>query len=156
MATKGRPVSSLKLTPDERVELMSRRAIRKAPADEKLPIRIVLGCADGEAGESIAKRLKVSVQTISTWRRRYSTYRFAGLNDAPRSGRLRTVLDEQVQMVVDKVRQSGLERPLLRWLAPCSRTKPASAQPSTPGQLGAERSAKDQRAGGFSCAGAAL
>lgn len=106
MAKKGRPVSVLKLTPEERAELMNRLAIRKAPADEKLRIRIVLGCADGEAGTSISKRLKVSIQTISKWRRRYTAYRFAGLSDAPRSGRPRTVLDEQVQTVVDKVRQS--------------------------------------------------
>lgn len=32
----------------------------------------------------------------------------------------------------------GLERPLLRWLAPRSRAKPASARPFNPGQVGAE------------------
>lgn len=106
MAKMGRPICVLILTPEERVELMSHLAVRKAPADEKLRIRIVLGCADGESGESIARRLKVSVQTVSKWRRRYTAHRFAGLSDAPRSGRPRTVLDEHVQMVVDKVRQS--------------------------------------------------
>lgn len=106
MAKMGRPICVLTLTPEERVELMNQLAVRKAPADEKLRIRIVLGCADGESGKSIAKRLKVSVQTVSKWRQRYTGYRFAGLSDAPRSGRPRTVLDEHVQMVVDKVRQS--------------------------------------------------
>lgn len=106
MAKMGRPICVLTLTPEERVELMNQLAVRKAPADEKLRIRIVLGCADGESGKSIANRLKVSVQTVSKWRQRYTAYRFAGLSDAPRSGRPRTVLDEHVQMVVDKVRQS--------------------------------------------------
>jgi transposase len=52
----------------------------------------------------IAQQLQTTAQTVSKWRRRYAAYRFAGLSDAPRSGRPRTVLDEQVQAVVDKVR----------------------------------------------------
>ena len=106
MARTGRPVTTLALTPQERAELMTHLAIRKAPADEKLRIRVVLGCADGQSGARIAKRLKTSIQTVSKWRRRYAAYRFAGLSDAPRAGRPRSVLDEQVQAVVDKVRQS--------------------------------------------------
>jgi len=106
MARTGRPVTKLALTDDERAELRTRLAVRKAPADEQLRIRVVLGCADGQSGTQIAKRLKTSVQTVSKWRRRYETYRFAGLSDAPRSGRPRTVLDEHVQAVVDKVRLS--------------------------------------------------
>jgi transposase len=94
------------LMPAERDELMNHLAIRKAPADEKLRIRVVLGCADGESGKRIARRLKACVQTVSKWRHRYTAYRFAGLSDAPRSGRPRRVLDVQVKTVVDKVRQS--------------------------------------------------
>ncbi|MCA1714814.1 MAG: IS630 family transposase [Gammaproteobacteria bacterium] len=106
MARTGRPATKLALTDAERSELMAHLAIRKAPADEKLRIRMVLGCAQGESGTHLAKRLKTSIQTVSKWRRRYEAYRFAGLSDAPRAGRPRTVLDEQVQAVVDKVRQS--------------------------------------------------
>ena len=36
-------------------------------------------------------------------------YRFAGLTDAPRAGQPRTILDEQVQAIVDKVRQTKPE-----------------------------------------------
>jgi transposase len=100
----------LEISEQEREELHARLAIRKAPADEKLRIRIVLACAQGEPGESIAKRLKTSPQTVSKWRRRYAAYRWAGLSDAPRAGRPRTVTDEQVQLVVDKVRQTKPER----------------------------------------------
>lgn len=106
MARTGRPITKLELSDSERAQLRDRLAVRKAPADEKLRIRIVLSCADGESGRRIAERLKTSIQTVSKWRRRYHTYRFDGLTDAPRSGRPRTVLDEQVQAVVDKVRQT--------------------------------------------------
>lgn len=106
MARTGRPVTKLVVTDAERAELMARLAIRKAPADEKLRVRIVLGCADGESGTVIARRLHTTAQTVSKWRQRYAAYRLAGLTDAPRAGRPRTVSDEQVQAVVDKVRQS--------------------------------------------------
>ena len=106
MARTGRPTTKLALTDEERAELMAHLAVRKAPADEKLRIRVVLGCAEGESGTHIAQRLKTSIQTVSKWRRRYAAYRFAGLTDAPRAGRPRTVLDDQVQAVVDKVRQT--------------------------------------------------
>ena len=71
MARTGRPVTQLALSAEERAELTQQLAIRKAPADEKLRIRIVLGCADGQSGTRIAQRLKTSIQTVSKWRRRY-------------------------------------------------------------------------------------
>jgi len=104
MARTGRPPKLLTLTSEESAELTNRLKLRKAPADEKIRIRIVLACAAGESGAAIARRLQVSMQTVSKWRRRYEAYRFAGLSDAPRAGRPRTVLDEHVQAVVDKVR----------------------------------------------------
>ena len=106
MAKMGRPVTKLVVTEAERAELRARLAVRKAPADEKLRIRIVLACAQGESGTRIAERCKTSIQTVSKWRRRYESYRLAGLTDAPRTGRPRSVLDDQVQAVVDRVRQT--------------------------------------------------
>ena len=41
-----------------------------------------------ESGKRIADRLKTSTQTVSKWRRRYQIYRFSGLTDAPKTGRL--------------------------------------------------------------------
>lgn len=107
MAKRGRPASTLTITDHERVELLAHLAAHKGPADEKLRIRIVLGCADGEPGPALAHRLKTTIQTVSKWRRRYQTYRFAGLSDAPRSGRPRTVQDAHVQSILDKVSQSA-------------------------------------------------
>ena len=106
MARTGRPPTKLEITDAERAELEARLRVRKAPEDEKLRMRIVLGCADGQSGTVLAKRLHTTSQTVSKWRRRYQAYRLAGLTDAPRTGRPRTVSDEQVQLIVDKVRQS--------------------------------------------------
>jgi transposase len=103
---RGRPVHRLVVSEEERNELQSRLNVRKGPSDEKLRIRIVLGCAQGEPGRVIARRLHTSVQTVSKWRRRYERYRMAGLTDAPRSGRPRSLRDEDVQTVIDRVRKT--------------------------------------------------
>jgi transposase len=103
----GRPIALLKLTPTEHAELKAQLRVRKAPADEKLRIRIVLGCSEGHSGAVIAERLQTTEQTVSKWRRRYEAYGLAGLTDAPRSGRPRTVGDDHVQAIVDKVRQGA-------------------------------------------------
>lgn len=103
---RGRPASRLSLTEKEQAELQTRLAMPGTTADKKLRIQIILGCAQGESGTSIARRLHTTVQTISKWRRRYQAYRFEGLSDAPRPGRPPTVLDEQVQAVLDRVRYS--------------------------------------------------
>ena len=69
MAHAGRPATKLQITDAERAELKVRLRVRKAPEDEKLRMRIVLGCADGESGTMIAQRLGTTVQTVSKWRR---------------------------------------------------------------------------------------
>jgi len=107
MARKaGRPVKTLSLSEADRAEIRRRLSVRKAPRDEHLRLQIILGCANGESGSSIARRLGVTAQTVSKWRQRFERYGLDGLVDAPRSGRPRTVTDEQVQEVVDRVRQT--------------------------------------------------
>jgi transposase len=109
MAKTGRPPIGLTITNDERAELEARLARRKWPSDEKTRMRIVLALADGESSTSIAARLSVTAQTVSKWRHRFEQYRVLGLSDAPRSGRGRSVSDEQVQAIVDRVRQTRPE-----------------------------------------------
>ena len=46
MAHAGRPATKLQITDAERAELKVRLRVRKAPEDEKLRMRIVLGCAE--------------------------------------------------------------------------------------------------------------
>lgn len=106
MLKRGRPIKKLELTQTERNELESHVKLRKGPADERVRIGIVLACADGIRGAEIAAQFRTSIQTVSKWRRRYETYRFAGLTDAPRAGRPRTVLDADVQRIIDTTIQT--------------------------------------------------
>ncbi|MBH3441156.1 IS630 family transposase [Pseudomonas luteola] len=105
----GRPAVQITLTRQEHAELSRRRAQRKGPADSKLRAEIILSCASGEPGSSIARRLGITAQTVSRWRLRFSQWGLEGLNDEPRSGRPRSISDEKVQEVVDRVRQTKPE-----------------------------------------------
>jgi len=106
MARNGRPPKGLEVTDAEREELSARLNARKGATDEKFRIRIVLALAKGESSSVIAERLSTTAQTISKWRRRFESFRLAGLSDAPRPGAGRRVSDEQVQDVIDRVRQT--------------------------------------------------
>jgi transposase len=48
----------------------------------------------------VARELRVTVQTVGTWRCRFLRLRLKGLADAPRSGALRTITDANVEHVV--------------------------------------------------------
>jgi transposase len=98
----GRPTIMLELSDEERSTLTSWVRARKTPAAEKLRAQIILGCAKGESGASIGARLSVSEQTLSKWRRRFASYRVAGLNDAPRPGQPRKIDDAKIEEVIRK------------------------------------------------------
>lgn len=106
MGQKGRPVQGLTLSAEDRAELVLRLAKRKGVGDEQMRYRIILALAENESGTAIAERLQTRTQTVSKWRQRFLDQGVAGLSDAPRSGRPRTLLDDKVQDVIDRVRQT--------------------------------------------------
>ncbi len=61
-----------------------------------LRARIVLAAADGERTSVICRRLGVSRPTVSQWKKRYTDQGVAGLDDAARSGRPKTVDDVRI------------------------------------------------------------
>ena len=101
----GRKPIILELSVEERSELSGWSRRRTLPAAEKERAQLVLACAEGLPGREIAARHGVSVQTVSKWRQRFERYRIAGLTDAPRMGRPRTITDEKVAEVIEKTLQ---------------------------------------------------
>ena len=49
---------------------------------------------------AVANHLRVTQQTVCTWRQRFVAHRVDGLLDEPRPGAPRTVTDEEVERVV--------------------------------------------------------
>lgn len=102
----GRPATPIALSEAERTELLRRVSKRKGPSDMRVRAEIILACACGESGAAIARRLGIGVHTVSRWRVRFAQWRLDGLNDEYRSGRPRSISDEQAQEVIDQVTQT--------------------------------------------------
>jgi len=84
---RGRPPAHVSLLPQESSLLEQRAAASTSAQRDALRARIVLGAAHHESNQSIAARLKISVDTVSCWRRRFARLGMEGLKDLPRSGR---------------------------------------------------------------------
>ena len=81
------------LAQNPRTNLQVLAQAHSTPQSLALRARIVLRAADADTPTNvqIGRDLNCSNHTVGTWRRRYHTLGFAGLQDAPRSGRPRTV-----------------------------------------------------------------
>ena len=88
------------LTADERAVLKSWTARRKTAQALALRARIVLAAAGQLTNAEIAALEGVSRPTVTKWRNRFAARRLEGLLDEPRSGRPRTITDEQVERVI--------------------------------------------------------
>jgi transposase len=87
----ARPAPALALRPGDRGLLGSWLRSTTVKAGLAQRARIVLLAADGVANTEIAARVGVSRQTVIDWRARYARSGIAGLHDAARPGRPRTV-----------------------------------------------------------------
>jgi transposase len=96
----ARAAAAIELSEPEEREL---RALLRRPSvsqQQALRARIVLRAAEGATNTQIAAELGVSLPTAGLWRRSFAERGLAGLADAPRSGRPRTIDDDEVQRVV--------------------------------------------------------
>ncbi len=66
--------------------------VRRRSAEYRMVLRaqIVLAAAEGEENACIAERLRVALNTVIKWRKRFFEEGMAGLTDRRRSGRPRT------------------------------------------------------------------
>jgi transposase len=75
------------LSAEERTELTSRAGSACRAHRDVIRARIILAAADGASNASIAADLRLHVDTVRKWRRRFYRKRLAGLVDLPRPGR---------------------------------------------------------------------
>jgi transposase len=107
MARTGRPKAELIVSEGER-EALERWSRRPSSAQAlALRSRIVLACAEGKSNQAVARRERVTPQTVGKWRQRFVERRLDGLVDEPRPGQPRKITDERVEEVIVKT----LEQP---------------------------------------------
>jgi len=63
---------------------------------------MILACADGLTNRAVAKRLRVSSNSVCKWRERFRRRRLEGLTDEPRPGTPRKVTDDHVMEIITR------------------------------------------------------
>jgi transposase len=102
----GRPIPPLTLTDPER-EVLQRWTRRPTTAQALAQrARVILECAADETNTRVARKLRLTKQTVGKWRSRFLAKRLDGLLDDPRPGAPRTVSDAQVEDVVTRTLES--------------------------------------------------
>src|SRR5512132_4340347 len=99
---RGRPLERLTLSVEENNQLVEWARRRKTAQALALRARIVLGCAQQLPNREIARRLRITPQTVGKWRSRFVAKRLDGLLDEPRPGAPRQINDARVEAVIAK------------------------------------------------------
>lgn len=102
----ARPVKALAISDEQRDELDNWLRKHRMPAAEQQRARMVLLSAEGLPASQIGERVGVSAHTVGKWHKRFEHSGIAGLTDAPRSGRPRTIDDDKVTEIIDKTLRS--------------------------------------------------
>src|SRR6266545_2010686 len=87
---------SVQIRDEDRATLLSWTRSSSVRAGVATRARIVLAAGNGEGTSSISRRLGVSRPTVIQWRDRYAAAGLAGLDDAERSGRPKTIDDAAI------------------------------------------------------------
>lgn len=111
---RGRPMAALTLTLEELVYLERQVRRHRVPRSLLERCRIVLECAQGCQSKVVAQRLGICERTVGKWRRRFLQERIDGLLDEPRSGRPRTIGDDEVATVIERTLQT-IPRDATHW-----------------------------------------
>ena len=99
---RGRPIMPLVLSVQERAYLERQVRRHRVARSMSERCRVILRCADGLPGKSVAAELGVHEHMVGKWRRRFLRDRCDGLLDEARPGRPRTIDDDQVAAVIER------------------------------------------------------
>ncbi len=78
---RGRPVAPIVLSDTEESELQSFARSQSLHYILVQWAQIVLACAEGIPGSTVARRLRVTNATVGKWRNRYREHGIQGLHD---------------------------------------------------------------------------
>jgi putative transposase len=92
----------LNLTDHAREELESLARSRSLPAGLVTRAQIVLLCAEGLSNMEVAERVGTSRQTVGKWRKRFRSQGLMGLYDERRTGKPRSIEEDEVMDLLTK------------------------------------------------------
>lgn len=98
----GRPKTPIVLSAEDQLQLNAIANSRSMPHGVVTRARIVLMAAEGRNNRIIADKVSLSQQMVCKWRQRYIEQGLSGLHDELRSGRPRSISDEEVAKVIHR------------------------------------------------------
>lgn len=108
---KGRPITPLKLSEEQREQLEGWTRARSLPFGFIKRMQIVLLADQGLNNKEISSKVDMSQGTVGKWRNRFIEKGIEGLHDELRPGRPRSVSDERIaeliQTTIDKKPKSS-------------------------------------------------
>jgi transposase len=102
----GRRAAGVHLQSEDRVVLEGWAERRKTAQALSMRARIVLKAGDGVSATATALDLKICLQTVGKWRKRYAERGVDGLLDEPRPGQPRKITDADVERVLTLTMES--------------------------------------------------
>ena len=102
----GRRAAAVVVEEKDRPLLEGWASRRKTAQALAMRARIVLTAATGVNASETARQLKLHLQTVSKWRRRYAERGVDGLLDEPRPGQPRKITDADVERVIVRTLES--------------------------------------------------
>jgi transposase len=108
----ARPVKVITASAEVRAELQ-RRAKAPSAHRDRFRANIILRRLEGLKIESVAKQLKTSMPTVSTWSGRFEAHGLDGLNDKAGRGRKPSIPLKKIECVVAEVTRPPKNRK--RW-----------------------------------------
>lgn len=106
----ARPISVVKPTAEEKIELNRRVAAVSASKRDSQRAEIILLRASGMSQIDVSEKLALSVVTVNKWSQRFELYGLDGLVDKQGRGRKSPLPIEKVEMVITKATQPPKER----------------------------------------------
>ena len=82
-----RHAPALVCSPEDRAELTATTRSRTEEVRAVERARIILACLEGKEIQQVAREMKVSILTVTKWRRRFAQFGLEGLRDRPRPGK---------------------------------------------------------------------
>jgi hypothetical protein len=109
----ARPIKVITASLEVRAELQRRANAPTSAHRDRFRANIILLRLEGPKIETIAKQLKTSVPTVSTWSGRFEVHGLDGLNDKDGRGRKPSILQKKIERVVAEVTRPPKNRK--RW-----------------------------------------
>lgn len=103
---RDRPTDPLMLSEEERSYLIGQVRKHRVARSFSERCRIILRCADRQTCKAVAAELEVHKHTVGKWLRCFLQDRIEGLFDEARPGRPRTIQDDQIAAVIERIPRS--------------------------------------------------